>query len=304
MNMQQMFTPQSNSYMNNPGAMFNNYSSNQYLDGSKDFLQSNGIVAKFAFLVLVLVLFIIALRLGTVLLSKLFTPSSNPVLVNGMIDSKQFMRIPQDPSVKGSIPILRSNNSEDGLVFTWSVWIYINDLTYKQNEFRHIFNKGNDDVNITKRPYGMVQPNNAPGLYIAPDTNALVLVMNTFEHINEEMIIPDIPLNKWISVIIRVDEQHKLDAYVNGSLARRHILKSIPRQNYGDVFVSMNGGFSGYTSGLQYFNTALGVNEIQSIVEKGPNLNLIGNSASAMTDKDADYLSLRWYFSGNNDMYY
>jgi len=108
-------------------------------------------------------------------------------------------------------------------------------------------------VNITKRPYGMVQPNNAPGLYIAPDTNALVVVMNTFEHIKEEMIIPDIPLNKWINVIIRVDEQHKLDAYVNGNLIRRHIMKSIPRQNYGDVYVSMNGGFSGYTSSLQYF---------------------------------------------------
>lgn len=291
------------SQMNNSGDMFNNFSSTRYLEGSKEFLQSNSIVAKFAFLLLVLILFIIAIRLGTTILSKLFTPSGNPILINGMIDSKQFMRIPQDPSVSGAIPLLRSNNSEDGLVFTWSVWIYINDLTYKQNEYRHIFNKGNDDVNITKRPYGMVQPNNAPGLYIAPDTNALVVVMNTFEHIKEEMIIPDIPLNKWINVIIRVDEQHKLDAYVNGNLIRRHIMKSIPRQNYGDVYVSMNGGFSGYTSSLQYFNTALGVNEIQTIVEKGPNLNQIGNSSSSMTDTNADYLSLRWFFSGNKDMY-
>lgn len=292
-----------NNYANS-GNVFNNFSSNRYLEGSKEFLQSNSIVAKFAFLLLVLILFIIALRLGTTVLSKVFTPSGDPILINGMIDSKQFMRIAQDPSVSGAIPLLRSNNSEDGLVFTWSVWIYINDLTYKQNEYRHIFNKGNDDVNITKRPYGMVQPNNAPGLYIAPDTNALVIVMNTFEHINEELLIPDIPLNKWINVIIRVDEQHKLDAYVNGNLIRRHIMKSIPRQNYGDVYVSMNGGFSGYTSSLQYFNTALGVNDIQSIVEKGPNLTLIGNSSSGMTDTNADYLSLRWFFSGNHDMYY
>jgi hypothetical protein len=294
---------QMNNYANS-GNVFNNFSSNRYLEGSKEFLQSNSIVAKFAFLLLVLILFIIALRLGTTVLSKVFTPSGDPILINGMIDSKQFMRIAQDPSVSGAIPLLRSNNSEDGLVFTWSVWIYINDLTYKQNEYRHIFNKGNDDVNITKRPYGMVQPNNAPGLYIAPDTNALVIVMNTFEHINEELLIPDIPLNKWINVIIRVDEQHKLDAYVNGNLIRRHIMKSIPRQNYGDVYVSMNGGFSGYTSSLQYFNTALGVNDIQSIVEKGPNLTLIGNSSSGMTDTNADYLSLRWFFSGNHDMYY
>jgi len=125
--------------MNNSGDMFNNFSSTRYLEGSKEFLQSNSIVAKFAFLLLVLILFIIAIRLGTTILSKLFAPSGNPILINGMIDSKQFMRIPQDPSVSGAIPLLRSNNSEDGLVFTWSVWIYINDLTYKQNRVSSYF---------------------------------------------------------------------------------------------------------------------------------------------------------------------
>lgn len=285
----------------NSGGIFSKFSSNKYLSGTQDFLESNSIVAKFAFLLLMLLVFVIVLRLGTSILSFIFSPSQNPILINGMVDAKQFMRIPQDPSTKGSIPILRSDNASDGLVFSWSVWINITDLQYRENEYKHIFHKGNDNVNVTNVPIGMNQPNNAPGLYIAPSTNDIVVVMNTFESINEEVVIKDIPLNKWVNVIIRVDEQHKLDVYINGRLVKRHILPGVPKQNYGDVFVSMNGGFSGYTSCLRYFNTAIGTNQIQSIIDKGPCLNIVGGNNAL--DSKPRYLSTRWFFSGNNDMY-
>ena len=279
---------------------FSQFNSNKYLAGTKEFLESNSMLAKFAFLILVLILFVMALRLGTSILSWIFTPSPDPILINGMIDAKQMVKIPQDPSVTGAIPIERSKNDRDGLVFTWSVWVLIDDLQYRQGEYRHIFHKGNDDINVKNVPIGMNKPNNAPGLYIAPGTNDLVVVMNTFDKIDEEVIVKDIPLNKWINVIIRVDEQHKLDVYINGKLVKRHILASVPRQNYGDVYVSMNGGFSGYTSSLRYFNTAIGTNQIQSIVDAGPNMKMIG---SDMTDSKPRYLSLRWFFAGANDMY-
>ena len=280
-------------------SIFSGFESNKYVAGTKEFLESNSIVAKFAFLLLVLLLFVIALRLGTSILSWIFSPSPDPILVNGMIDAKQMMRIPQDPAVSGAVPILRSRNAADGLVFTWSVWINIDDLTYRQGEYRHIFHKGNDDINVSTPPIGMNQPNNAPGLYIAPNTNNLIVVMNTFENPKEEVIIEDIPLNKWVNVIIRVDEQHAMDVYINGRSVRRHILSSVPRQNYGDVFLSMNGGFSGYSSCLRYFNSAIGTNQIQSIVDKGPCLNMIGGNMHAVPR----YLSLRWFFAGQGDQY-
>lgn len=277
-----------------------NFSSNKYVDGTKEFLASNSVVAKFAFLLLVLVVFVLALRLGTSILAWIFSPTKNPILINGMIDSKHMLRIPQNPSSSGSIPIIRSSNSSEGLEFTWSVWMFIDDLTYRQNEYKHVFHKGNDNVNITNPPIGMNQPNNGPGLYIAPSTNNLVVVMNTFNKINEEIVIENIPINKWINVIIRVSYQNRLDVYINGRLARRHMLSSVPKQNYGDVFVSLNGGFSGSTSGLRYFSKAIGTNEIQSIVDNGPNMKVIGTD---MTQSKPRYLSLRWFFTGSNDMY-
>jgi hypothetical protein len=276
------------------------FGSQKYVDGTKEFLESNSIVAKFAFLLLVLIVFVLALRLGTFILSWFFSPTKNPILIDGMIDAKHLVKIPQDPKSAGAIPIVRSVNENEGLEFTWSVWIYIDDLTYRQNEFKHIFHKGNDNINVTNVPIGMNQPNNGPGLYIAPSTNDLVVVMNTFNKINEEVVIKDIPINKWVNVIIRVNYQNRLDVYINGRIARRHILSSVPKQNYGDVFVSMNGGFSGLTSSLRYFSTAIGTNEIQSIVDNGPVMKMIG---SDLTQSKPRYLSLRWFFAGSNDAY-
>ena len=283
-------------YSNN----FNQFSSNNNVAGNRDFLNSNSLIAKFAFLLLVIILFVMALRLGSSILSWIFSPSQNPILINGMVDAKQMLVIPQDPSVKGSIPIMRSVNDAQGMEFTWSVWIYIDDFVYKQNEYKHVFHKGNDDINVTNPPVGLNYPNNAPGLYITPETNDLLVIMNTFDTINETVLIKDIPLNKWLNVIIRLDNQHQLDIYINGTLTKRHMLNGVAKQNYGNVYVSMNGGFSGYTSGLRYFDSALGTNRIQQIVNKGPNMKM---NSSDINNTKPHYLSSRWYFAGSNDEY-
>ena len=279
--------------------VFYNFKSSSEVNGTKEFLESNGLVAKVAFLLLVLVVFVIAVRFSTQLLSWLFSYNNQPYLIDGMINAKNMMVIPQDPNNRSSIPLIRSDNEANGIEFTYSVWIFIDDLVYQQGQYRHIFHKGNDNINYTSQPTGMNQPNNAPGLYIAPNTNALVVVMNTFNDIEEKVTIDDIPMNKWICVQLRV-ENHQLDTYINGKLAKRLIMKGVPKQNYGDVFVGMNGGFSGYISDLRYFNHGLGTEKIQSIVDGGPNLTMLGQN---MNDTDPKYLSLRWFFMGSKDGY-
>jgi hypothetical protein len=280
--------------------MLHKFSSNKYIAGTQEFLQSNSIVATFAFIILVLILFFVLLRLGSSILTWFFTPSEDPVLIDGMINAKQMVVIPQDPTVDGAIPVLRSVNDITGIEFTWSVWIYIDDFQYKQNEYKHVFHKGNDNINLSEAPLGLNFPNNAPGLYITPKTNDLLVLMNTFDNIKEEVVVEDIPLNKWVNVIIRASAQNQLDVYINGALVKRHILSGVPKQNYGDVYASMNGGFSGYTSDLRYFNTAIGMNKIQSIVDSGPDMTMKG---AGLTKSKPHYLSTRWYFSGVQDMY-
>lgn len=276
--------------------VFNSFSTNKGSFGTKEFMESNSLVAKLAFLLLVLFGFVIALRIGISVLAYFFKPSDSPHLIDGMVDANQMIVFSQDPSNNGAVTIYRSVNATDGIEFSWSTWIYINSLQDNAGMYKHIFSKGNSTIGEN----GMIQPNNAPGLYIAPHTNALVVVMNTFNVINEEIVIPDIPLNKWVNVIIRC-ENTSLDVYINGTIARSINLVGVPKQNYGDVYVAMNGGFDGYISNLWYYNYALGTSEIQRVLRKGPNTKMIGGGG--LSDTTHNYLSLRWFFYGVGDGY-
>ena len=264
------------------------------------FYQANSLVAKFAFLVLVLLVFVILLRVGSSILGWYFTPPDNPILLDGMIDATKAMIIPQNPGTKGSIPIIRSDNEIHGMEFTWSVWIYLEDATFEDtSEHKHIFHKGSDMLNSDSSYQGTYYPNNAPGLYIEPGTNNLLVKMNTFADIEENIVVQNIPLNKWLNIIIRLNKQNQLDIYINGVLTKRHMLSGVAKQNYGDVYLSMNGGFSGFTSGLRYFNSAIGVNEIQGIVSNGPNMKM--KSENLIKSKPR-YLSNRWFFEEAQDI--
>lgn len=261
--------------------------------GSKEFLESNSLVAKVAFLLVIILVFVVLLRLGVIFMNWFFSYSSTPHLIDGMIDAKQMKVIEVDPNEKGSKPVNRSDDENDGIEFTWSVWLYIDDIDYKRGQFRHVFHKGNDNINLDSKPYGMNFPNNAPGLYLAPESNNLVVVMNTFKEIEEKIIIKNYPLNKWFNVMIRV-EGTDCDVYVNGTITNKHVLRSVPKQNYDKVYMSMNGGFSGYTSDLWYWDYALGTTEMQRVIDRGPNMTLLGDD---MMDAKPRYFSLRWFFA-------
>jgi len=276
--------------------IFNSFSTSSGTFGTKEFLESNSLVAKFTFLLLVIFSFIILLRVGISVISYFFKPSESPHLIDGMINASQMIVFHQDPSNNDAKTIYRSVNENDGIEFTWSVWIFIDNLQTNSGIYKHVFSKGNSNL----KENGLVYPNNAPGLYIAPNTNSLVVMMNTFKVINEEIIIPDIPLNKWVNVIIRC-QNTSLDVYINGTITRSVNLVGVPKQNYGDVYVAMNGGFAGNISNLWYYNYALGTSDIQRISANGPNTKMIGNSG--ISDKEFNYLSLRWFFYGSGDAY-
>ena len=275
--------------------------------GISAFYQANSLVAKFAFLVMVLLVFIVILRLGTAILAWYFSPPENPILLDGMIDSKKMMVIPQNPRIKGAVPVSRSDNEIHGMEFTWSVWIFIESSTFNNNDhrYKHVFHKGTDkqyqDADGTNN--GTYYPNNAPGLYIdqGPNgmSNDLLIKMNTYDDIEDNITITGVPLNKWVNVIMRLNKQNQLDVYINGTLTKRHMLSGIAKQNYEDVFLSMNGGFNGYTSELRYFNSAIGTTQIYDLVSNGPNLK---TKTETLIKSAPRYLSSRWYFEEAQDI--
>ena len=266
-------------------------------------------LSKVGVIIIAIIIFTIGLRVGMMIVTSLFGYDSSPKLFDGMVSGSELMIIPQDPSINDSKTIYRSINASEGIEFTWSCWIYIDDLGYNEKQYRCVFYKGNNFLEKqptqqyqqpTQQPepaIGLNFPNNSPGVYLAPNKNELVVIMNTFNVINEQITIPDIPVKKWVNLIIRC-QNDTIDIYINGTIVKSHKLHGVPKQNYGDVYIGADGGFSGYVSNLWYYSHALGIYEISNLVRKGPNTVMLAGSSSALELKNPDYLSMRWFFYG------
>jgi len=302
---QQIQIPESvKSGFENVGNTFNNVKSsitesvNQFSDSAKagvgastSFLSSNTVVAKVAFLILVLIVFMFLVNLGIILIGYFLTPSDDPYIVKGMIDGTNSKVITQDPKSKDTISIKRSNNQSSGIEFTWSFWIYLNDLGNDNNKYQHIFNKGDNNFDKTT---AISTINNSPGVYLGPNNNSLLVILDTVNSTdtNNRIDIENIPIRKWAHVAIRI-KNTILDVYVNGIVSNRLVLLNVPKQNYNNVNLFQNGGFNGKLSNLRYYSRALNVFEINAIVLYGPNLNIA--DTSSLQNKNFDYLSRQWY---------
>jgi hypothetical protein len=265
-------------------------------EASTTYLQSNTIVAKFSFLLLVIILFMFLLRIGISLLIYFTSSSEDPYVIRGLINGTESVIISQDPKDANSVPIYRSNNESEGLEFTWSLWLYLNDVGNDANKYQHIFSKGSTDFSTTT---SVAKVNNSPGLYLGPANNNLHIVMSTVKYndVNTELDIDNIPIKNWVHVVIRM-KNTVLDTYVNGTISGRVVLDHVPKQNYQDVMVNQNGGFSGKLSDLRYFSRALNVFEINSIVNNGPNLETSEYAEGATSGTSYyGYLSNLWYTS-------
>ena len=291
--------------------------------GLKDFMESNSYVAKFAFILMVFIAFSVLLKLTIIVLSYFMLPSMSPFVLNGTANTDDMaMTISQDPSLPNSVFISRSMNESGGLEYTWSTWILVNQAPQTEDKYSRIFSKGGEGTKDSNS--GIYFPNNAPGLYlkrttrtadINPDrtdkgeniTLMAVVDVNgkkgdtgySKADLHEQLIATDIPMKKWVNVIIRVTN-NVIDLYINGRLAQRRKTAGIPIQNYGNINIGEDKSanrFSGYISTIQYFNYSIGANKIMSVVDGGPNLKMITNGGgdTTATKSVGTYLSNIWY---------
>jgi hypothetical protein len=206
--------------------------------------------------------------------------SGHPMLIDGTKNAKQAMVISQDPNHTNYVPIKRSVN-QNGIEFSYAFWFVISDFTYKNGEWKHMFHKGNSSS----------YPNRAPGVWIHPTNNIVRIYMNTMQNILEYVDIDNIPIRKWVHMVITVQNRY-LNVYVNGFLKIRKELSSLPRQNYGNVWTNLFGGYEGYLSKLQYFDRAITPFDIDGLISNGP-----GNGACIDTNEIPPYLDDSWWLN-------
>jgi len=276
--------------------------------GDSSFFSANGLIAKFAFLVLAIIVFLIALNLGIRVIYYFMNPSSTKVtLIDGMMDGNNPFTIPQDATQSSNKLIMRSNNQKTGIEFTWSVWLRLDGFPEgKTAQYQPIFVKGSGSY---EDKTGVSAISNSPGDYFATGitpgssdpnpTDSIRIMMDTVSKTSSKLTAPapqiidisNIPIKKWFHIAIRCQNKY-LDVYINGIVVYRTNLNNVPLQNYEPIEVCRNGGYKGKLSNLIYYNRALNIVDINGLVSSGPNT---ANAFAGDGNYGTSYLSTLWY---------
>ena len=227
---------------NNSNSNSNSNSNNNTANNAdKSTMVKDIIIAVVVLIVVGVVIYFLTSMLKKYLLGK----NDQPWIIQNSKNAKNSLVITQDPKNENSVTLYRSDNQDAGAEFTYSFWFVIENLEYKYGEWKHMFHKGN------KTSY----PNRAPGVFIHPTNNAIRIYMNTLNNILEYVEIDNIPIKRWVHMAIVLNGTY-LDVYVNGYLRKRHELSGVAKQNFGDLWLNLFGGFEGYMCRMRYFRKA------------------------------------------------
>jgi hypothetical protein len=251
---------------------------------------------------MVILIFIVLFFLSIKIIGYFLQPQSNPVLINGQIDGTGQVMITQNPSIKKSITIKRSDNESTGIEFTWCVWLKLNNngssgSMVTPNWHSPIFVKG--DVSLPNNGVNeYCSLNNGPGVYFGTvsDPNHIYILMDTVDtpaisSSNLVIDVPNLPVD-YFHLAVRC-QNTLIDVYINGNLVKRHNLMNVPKQNYYDIAVCPYNGFNGKLSNLQYFSYGISVIELNKIVKKGPNTRDV--TKTSYNSDSTNAISTQWY---------
>lgn len=148
-------------------------------------------------------------------------------------------------SLNASLP--RSMNENEGLEFSYTAWLVIDDYTYGTSAEPVLFMRGTG----------------SPKVSFDVDKNTLLIRQKLYK--GEDVIkIRNMPAEKLFHLAIVVT-QTSLDVFINGLLHTHKSLDSLPLIEEAPVEVGPGGGWKGKIGSLVYYNYALSPGEVRSI---------------------------------------
>lgn len=161
--------------------------------------------------------------------------------------------------------LTRNNNSSN---YTYSTWFYVNDWNYRFGEEKTVLQRTDTDGNPSPSiVFGAVENNIIVSVSCYPTNQTDATVTST--SIVHKCTIPNFPLQTWVNLIISLYGR-TLDMYIDGKLVRTCVLPGVAKVNPdADISITPGGGFSGWTSNFEYWDTATNPQQAYNIYKTG-----------------------------------
>jgi hypothetical protein len=190
--------------------------------------------------------------------------------------------------------------------FSYSIWFYIDEWNYRYGEEKVVFGRmvsGSNPLQPCPSVILGALENNLivsltvfPGLDSEPTTTSTpsstttsTSTTGTTSTSNNTMIhrcaVANIPIQKWVNLLVSVYGR-SMDIYIDGKLVRTCVLPGVANiDSNAPVYITPNGGFSGWTSTFQYFPNATDPQTAWNIYEAGYGSSMLSNLFGKYTVK-------------------
>ena len=156
--------------------------------------------------------------------------------VTGMTDAKKVTKIQASD-------LAQANASN----YAYSVWFYIDDWSYRYGEPKIILGRLDKELNPSPSiVLGAIENNLKIETTVYPSSQSSTASTHTCN-------VDNVPVQKWVNAIVSLYGR-TMDIYIDGKLVRTCVLPGVAKiANDAPVYVTPQGGFSGYTSNINYY---------------------------------------------------
>jgi len=165
--------------------------------------------------------------------------------------------------------------------FTYSIWIYITDWSYNYGQEKIIFVRpgvGEIDTSTITSSTPYLYPN--PLVKLGATENNLIISQEVYNTTTTTATsttptstftcgVSNIPIQKWVNILVSIYGR-SMDLYLDGKLVRTCVMPGIAKvASITPVYITPNGGFSGYYSKFEYFPNSTDPQTAWNIYSKG-----------------------------------
>jgi hypothetical protein len=269
-----------------------------YAQGALSYVMGPGLVPQVLLVVVIMVVANVVISVFEVIVNTVKKmDQQTAVLQSDTVTDK--MTILQKPN--GDDPLIYSSaNEPSGLEFSYSMWIFIDPKTFENSRtqqcgpagtvnsaaMKHIFHKG------SKSGFPLL----GPAVFVMGNTNTLRVYQNTSTAWNSFVEVPNIPVGKWFHLVITMKGKF-MDVFVNGNIAVREEFATVPKLNFGNVYLlspitfppnpntplqlgdyKVDGAAVGMVSRVKYFAYAANYAQIDTLFREGPSKKIVSKT--------------------------
>lgn len=187
------------------------------------------------------------------------------IILNNIFKNKNKLVDFNDGNVEVQLPPNKIDSSTS-TNYTYSLWFYVEDWNYKYGKEKILLIRSDNN----KKP--------CPKISLGPFENDLTISVETYPDTNKNLsvrsqtfncTVKNVPIQSWVNALVSINGR-TLDVYLDGKLVKTCVMPGVSKVvGSSPIRVTPNGGFSGYTSKIEYWAHATNPQEAWNIYRKG-----------------------------------